>query len=107
VVRCTALCFGIALPLLAVAGCSSSSSSPPGSEKQSAGSDKKSPDLKWARSVAEDFLRAVKDHDGKAAYGLLAQDYRDRLTEKERKEGTFEFAPSCATKRGALLLGPS
>ena len=53
----------------------------------------KSADPKWARSVAEDFLRALKDGDGKAAYGLLAPDYRDRLTENERKEAKIEFGP--------------
>jgi hypothetical protein len=85
VVRCAAVCFGFTPLLLPVAGCTSSTSSPPGSEK-------KSPDLKWARSVAEDFLGAVKANDAKAAYGLLSPDYRDRLTEKERKEGTFAFS---------------
>ena len=49
----------------------------------------KEADLKWARSVAEDFLGAVKANDAKAAYGLLSSDQRDRLTETEHKEGSF------------------
>ena len=51
------------------------------------------PELKWARSVAEDFLRFLgPDKNQKAAYAILSPDYRDRLSEKERKEGSFVFA---------------
>jgi hypothetical protein len=50
------------------------------------------PNLKWARSVAEDFLRFLgPENNQQAAYAILSPDYRERLSEKERKEGSFAF----------------
>jgi hypothetical protein len=49
-------------------------------------------DLKWARSVADDFLKFLgPDNDQKAAYAILSPDYRARLSAKERTEGIFAF----------------
>ena len=41
-------------------------------------------ELKWARKVAESFLKALTVDNGKTAYGLLGTDYRERLPEDQR-----------------------
>jgi hypothetical protein len=88
-IRCNSVCFGLILLVLPIAGCTSSTSSKIGAEKGAL----KGGDLKWARSVGEDFLRAVKGSDGKSAYALLSADYRDRLPEQERKQAQLELSP--------------
>lgn len=75
------------LLLFAVGGCAPapSTAAPPVKEPPAAGGE----DLKWARSVAEDFLDAVKNSQRKGAYGLLSPDFRDRLTDREKQHGEF------------------
>ena len=52
----------------------------------------KSTELKWARSIAEDFIRAAKNKDDeKIAHALVSPDYHKWLTEQKSKDINFAF----------------
>ena len=60
-------------------------------------------ELKWARKVAESFLKALTVDNGKTAYGLLGTDYRERLPEDQRT-GKYWVRPNLS---GRSYLGRS
>jgi hypothetical protein len=59
----------------------------------------KSADLKWARSIAEDFLLAVDEENWRVADELLSPDYRDRLTVKFKAD--LNYFESFLGQKGA------
>jgi hypothetical protein len=61
----------------------------------------KSADLKWARSIAEDFLRAVDEEKWHVADELLMPDYRDRITAEFKATFRFEVFASFLGQKGA------
>ena len=86
-----ALVGGVCLLVPLAVGCPGSPPAPSGPPAAPAPDNAKAPEIGWARSVAEDFMKAVQHNDGKSAYGLLSPDYRQRVSEGERKQGSFEF----------------